>query len=235
MERLQRRRLARPPALVAIALAGALAACGGSASSGQRLLSAPPARVLAAARSAALGAATVRIAGSILTGAQPISIDMELVADKGGMGAIEIGPLRMRLVELDKLLYLDGNSALYERLLGPAAAARLRGAWLRGAQASRALAPFVALADPRDLLGTLLRPSGNLERAGARLVRGSRAIALRDQSTGATLYLAASGTPYPLEIRWAHGGALDFEDWNGPAEIQAPAHELSIQELERAP
>ncbi len=220
--------------MLGLGVVATLAGCGGTGAPVPGLAAKSPAQILAAASSAAQGAATVHVAGSILDGSTPISLNMELVADMGGIGQIALGGLQVRLVELDKLLYVSGNLALYERVAGPAAARRLEGAWLRGPARSRALAPFSTLANPRKLLDLLLAAHGRLSRAPASLIRGQRALGVRDMSSQGTLYVAATGTPYPLEIRWQRGGELEFDDWNGAAEIQAPRHEVSIRELASA-
>jgi hypothetical protein len=38
-----------------------------------------------------------------------------------------------------------------------------------------------------------------------------------------TVYVAAEGAPYPVQVQSDTGqGALDFLDWNEPVDVQAP-------------
>ena len=72
--------------LCALAVALALAGCGGS--SGNGIESKSASQILEATKAAASQAASVHIKGSIVTGGKPISLDMELLAGKGGKGTI---------------------------------------------------------------------------------------------------------------------------------------------------
>jgi hypothetical protein len=227
-----RRSHARSFAALALA-AGALAGCGRSTGAG--IASRAPAQILAAARFAGTHAATVRVSGSILRGGKPISLYMELVSEKGGAGQVALEGLRVRLIGLDRLLYVSGDSALYERLAGRAAAPRLRGVWLKGLQSSPALHALASLTSLRELVGDVLDDHGALVRDGVSSIRGQRAVGVSDRAGGGTVYVAASGVPYPLEIVWngAAEGTLSFEDWNEPATITPPASPVtSVQRLQ---
>lgn len=221
--------------LAAVAAAGVtLAGCadGGSASNG--LASKTPGQIVAAARVAAVGAATVHVAGSIIVQRSPISFNMELVSDKGGEGRISLEGLTMQLVELDGYLYVRGNTPFYERFAGASAARRLRGAWLKGPADGAPLAPLAELTSLRKLLGTTLADHGMLTRSAGATVAGRSAVGVSDLAGGGTVYVAATGIPYPLEIVWngTHGGKLAFSRWNEPAEPSAPAHAISVKQLQ---
>src|SRR5580693_1032113 len=102
-----------PPTACALTLtlAATLTGCGNSLSASNGVASKTPAQIVAAARSAAAGAATVHVAGSIVREGEPISLDMELVAHKGGEGRITLGGLSFQLIGFDRLLYINGSSA----------------------------------------------------------------------------------------------------------------------------
>src|ERR1700744_788801 len=94
----------RPPLLLALAallLAVALAACGGSSSSsGSGVADKSPAAILAATKAAAHSAKSVHVAGSIVSGSSPITLDMQLLAGKGGRGQLSQDGLSFELVEV---------------------------------------------------------------------------------------------------------------------------------------
>ncbi|HEV3046829.1 MAG TPA: hypothetical protein VGY13_05650 [Solirubrobacteraceae bacterium] len=231
------RRAARPVAgLVALAgLCSALAACGASTTAGNGVAGERPARILARASAAAKSAATVRVAGSILDGGTPISLNMELVANKGGEGRVAIGGSTLALRELDGYLYVKADAAFDERLAGRAAGGLLGGRWLVGRAAAPALRDLAQLTSLDALLGAALGAHGaDLARSGSATFAGRPAVAVSDRAGGGTMYVAATGAPYPLEIVWngAKNGKLVFESWNQAAEPEAPAHAISIKQLQ---
>jgi hypothetical protein len=227
------------PAGVAFSLLGlcvTLAACGASTTAGNGLAGKSPAQILARARAAARGAATVRVTGSILDRGTPISLDMELVADKGGEGRVTFGSSTLELRGLDGYLYVKGDEAFVDRLAGPASGRLLRGSWLVGRANSPALRSLAGLTSLDGLVGGLLDDASTdaLEHAGSLELDGREAIGVRDAGEGGTMYVAATGTPYPLEIVWkgAKSGNIAFESWNDAAEPEAPMHAISIKQLQ---
>ncbi len=215
--------------LVAVLLGG----CGSSGSAGNGVAAKPAAEILETSRSAAERAATVHVAGSILGAGKPISINMELVADKGGQGRLTQGDLEIELVGLNKAVYATGNAAFYERFVGAGAASTLRGTWLRQASAHGPLRSLAPLTDLPQLIEIALAGHGTLARGAATRIDGHSAIALEDPSAGGTLYVATTGIPYPLAIkrRGLDPGKLVFDRWNQPASITPPTRVIDVQEL----
>ena len=125
-------------ALGGVLAAAALAGCGSSSSSGNGVASKTPAQIVAVAKSAAAGAATVHVAGSIVSGGKPISLDMELVAGKGGKGRLSLEGLSIELIDVDRAVYINGNAAFYSHFAGAAAARALQGKWLKASSCKRA-------------------------------------------------------------------------------------------------
>jgi hypothetical protein len=224
---------ARRVALAALA-AATLAGCGGSAPAGNGVASKTPARIVALAKSAATRAASVRVAGSIVSEGKPISLDMELLAQQGGKGRIALDGLSFRLVEVDRAVYVKGSAAFYDRFAGPTAARVLRGRWLKGSAETGALAPLASLADLSELLDSTLAGHGALSRGASTSVVGQQAVAVTDAAADATLYVAATGTPYPLEIvkRGAGDGRIVFDRWNQPVSLAVPANAINVKQLE---
>jgi hypothetical protein len=219
---------------LAFALAVALAGCAGSPSSANGVASKTPAQILAVARSAAAGAATVHVKGSIVSDGKPISIDMELVADKGGAGRITLAGRSIELIDLDRTVYINANAAFYSRFAGPTAARLLRGRWLKGPAERGAFASLASLADLGKLIDSTLAGHGTLSHAGATTVNGQKAVGVSDVAKGGTLYVSTVGAPYPIEIvkDGADGtGKLVFDRWNKPVTLEAPANAIDIDQL----
>jgi hypothetical protein len=226
----------RPPSPVAfslaLALAATLAGCGGAPMSSNGVASKRPAQIAALASAAAAGAATVHVAGSIVSEGRPISLDMELVAGKGGQGRIRLAGLDIQLVRIDQALYINGSTAFYSRFLGPVAARVLRGKWLKESAEGGALAALATLTDLRRLLELTLADHGTLSRGVTRMIHGRRAVGVTDLAKGGTVYVATTGTPYPLEIVERGAGRLVFDSWNQPVSLAAPTSPININQLQ---
>jgi hypothetical protein len=226
----------RPPTRSFAALvlaAAALAGCGSAADSPNGTASMSPQEIVAEATKAAQAAATVHVAGSIVSARRPISLNMELVSQMGAEGTVTLGGSGVQLVQLERTLYLKGNGDFDRRVLGRDAARRLRGRWLQGATGSPALAPLARLCDARRLLARLLAGHGRLLRAGASTVDGRKATAVEDAAAGGTLYVASTGVPYPLELvkGGAHAGTVVFDRWNRPVTLTPPSNAVAVGEL----
>jgi hypothetical protein len=223
------------PTLLVVALAPALTGCGGASPAGNGVASQPPGRIVASATAAATAAASVHVAGSILSEGKPISLNMELDAEKGGKGRVTLGDLSVDVVNVDRAVYVRAGSAFYSRFAGPAAARLLQAKWLRGSNVSGPLASFTSLTDLRKLLGsTLAGHHGGLSRGSTTTVNGKRAVGVTDAGGGGTLYVASTGTPYPLEIikRGPGGGKLVFDRWNQPVSLAVPPDPVDLHQLQ---
>jgi hypothetical protein len=215
---------------VAIAL---LSGCG-SGSSSNGLASKSPEEVVAAAKTAASQAASVHMAGSIISESKPISLDMELVAGKGAKGHLALEGFGIDIVAVEHAFYLNGSAAFYAHIAGPAAAQLLQGKWLKAPTTSGEFASLAQLTNLSKLLDTTLASHGALSSAGTTTVGGRKAVAVTDTSKGGTLYVAATGTPYPLQIakNGTGGGRIAFDRWNQPVTLTVPANAINITQLQ---
>lgn len=206
--------------------------CGcGSQSSGNGIASESPAHALERVQAATADAATVHVMGSVAGPARPLAIGMELVRGEGGRGAIAVGALHANLEQVDGWIYVKPNPPLLRALVGPTAAGPLAGRWLKAPAGHGPLAPLALLTDLRALLSGTLSSHGTVARAGVGRVAGQPALALRDTANGATLFVSATGTPYPLALvkPGRDGGRLTFKRWNQPVILEAPANPLNIK------
>jgi hypothetical protein len=221
---------------VAVSLAAVLAAtlvgCGESSSSSNRVAFRTPSQIASAATTAAAGAATVHVAGSIVSEGRPISLNMELVAGKGAQGRITLPGLDLRLVRIARALYIKGGAALYSRFAGPVAARALRGKWLKQSAGGGALASLSTLTNLSQLIDLALADHGRLTHAGMRTIDGQRAVGVSDVAGGGTLYVATTGIPYPLEIVKRGAGKLVFDRWNQPVSLAVPPNPININQLQ---
>ena len=210
-----------------------LGGCGSSSPSGNGLASKSPTEIVAAAKLAAVGAASAHVAGSIVDEGKPISLDMELVAGKGGQGKLTLEGLSINLVQVNGAVYMNGSKAFYTHVAGAAAAQLLQGKWLKAPSTDANFASLTQLTDLGKLIGTALASHGKLSSAPAKTIAGQKAVGVTDVTKGGTLYVASTGTAFPLEITksGASGGTITFDRWNKPVKLSAPANAINIDQL----
>jgi hypothetical protein len=217
-----------------LTLLALLSGCGSSSPAGNGLSAKSPAEIIAAAKAAVAGAATAHVSGSVIDAGKPISLDMELVAGKGGKGRLTLEGLSIDLVQLKGAVYLNGSSAFYTKVAGAAAAQLLQGKWLKASATGSNFASLAQLSDLGKLINTALASHGKLAGAPAKTIAGQKAVGVTDVSKGGTLYVASTGTAYPLEITksGAGGGTITFDRWNKPVTLSAPANAVNIDQLQ---
>jgi hypothetical protein len=216
-----------------IALLTALAGCGGSGSSGNGVASKSSEQIVAATKAAADSASSVHVAGSVVSGGAPLTLDLTLAAGKGGRGQISTNGLSFQLIQVEGSAYISGSPAFYRHFAGPSAAQLLQGKWLKAPATTGELAAISSLTDLRKLVDTSLAGHGTLVKGATTTVNGQQAIALKDTAKGGTLYVATTGQPYPIEIEkgGAEGGKITFDRWNAPVTLAAPANAVDINKL----
>jgi hypothetical protein len=211
----------------------ALAGCGGS--SGNGVASKSPTEIVAAARAAAQSASSVHVAGSSVASGTPITLDLSLVAGKGGRGKLSENGLSFEVIELDETIYIKGSSAFYSHFAGPAGTL-LEGKWLKAPTTNATFAGLSSLTDLRKLLDEALASSHEtLQSTGTGTVNGQSAVGVRGTSQNGVLYVATTGQPYPIEITkgGTAGGTITFSEWNKPVTLTAPANAVDIEQLSK--
>jgi hypothetical protein len=235
MSRLPRVTCALSPALVLALLLALLSGCGSSSSSSNGSASKSPTEVVAAAKAAAAGAASAHVAGAIVDEGKPISLDMRLVSGKGGKGRITLEGLSIELIQVGKSVYINASKAFYTHVAGAAAAGLLQGKWLKAPASSTSFASLASLTNLGKLIDTTLASHGKLASAGTKTINGQKAVGVTDATRGGTLYVAATGSAYPLELvkSGASGGKITFDHWNQPVTLNPPAAAVDVSQLQR--
>jgi hypothetical protein len=228
------RALAAALCLLALGLGLALAGCGGSSSSGNGIESKSPEQILEATKQAASQAASVHIVGSIVNEGKPISLDMELLAGKGGKGTISQEGFTIQIIQTGGAVYINGTAAFYKHVSGSAAAALLQGKWLKAPADSGELASLAELTDLSKLIDSALANHGTLTKGDTTTIEGHEAVPLKGTTKGGTLYVAATGKPYPLQItkEGKESGKVVFNRWDQPVTLTAPSGAIDISKLQ---
>ncbi|HEX3910786.1 MAG TPA: hypothetical protein VHW67_08810 [Solirubrobacteraceae bacterium] len=220
----------------------ALAGCGGgsssssSASSGNGVSDKSPTDIIAATKSSSDAATSVHVTGSIVSEGSPITLDMNLLAGKGGRGKISEGGLAFELIQVGKTVYIKGSPAFYKHIGGNAAAQLLQGKWLKAPASDADFASLSQLTNLRQLVDqTLSNHDASLTKAGTSTVAGQKVVGITDKGKG-TLYIAATGKPYPVQITksGSEGGKINFDRWNNTVTLSAPANSIDVAQLQSA-
>jgi hypothetical protein len=231
-------RFPRRPLLAAVlsllALTVLIAGCG-SSSSGNGVASKSPQQILEAAKAAAAKATSVHIAGTIRSSGKPVSLDMELLAGKGGKGKISQEGFTIQLIQVHGAVFINGSAAFYNHVGGAAAAQLLQGKWLKAPANSGELASLAELTDLSKLIDTALSDHGTLSKGSSTTIEGQNAIGLDDTTKGGTLYVATTGAPFPLEITKTgkESGKVVLDRWNKAVTLSAPPGAIDISTLQK--
>jgi hypothetical protein len=208
-----------------------LAGCGGG-QSGNGEASKSPDAVLSDASKAASGATTVHVTGEIDSGSRRIGMDLELAKGRGATGSMTLDGKSFDLIRIGDRVYIRGSKP-FLKLYAGAYAGALEGRWLKASASSGRLQQFTPLTSAAALF-TLIRSShGKLVNDGVKTYLGRRAIEIRDTSDNSKLYVAATGTPYPVAIAGpkAAAGAIRFSDWNRHVSLTAPKKTFDLSQL----
>ncbi len=221
------------PALLSALLALALGACGGGGSSSNGIASKSPDQIVSAATTAVAQVNSVHVAGTVSSSGQKITLDLALVNGKGGKGSMTQNGLGFQIVAVGPEVYINGSKAFWQQAAGTSAAQLLTGKWLK-APATGQLASFATLTNVQKLFNQLLSSHGKLAKGKTTTIDGQQAIAISDTTNGGTLYVAASGKAYPIELSkgGSDGGHITFDRFNQPVSLKAPANAVDISSLQ---
>lgn len=221
-----------PAALLIAALLAV--GCGSSSPSGNGVEAKSATQILEATKQAASEATSVHILGSIDSAGKPITLDMELLAGKGGQGKIGQEGFTIDLVQTEGSVYINGSAAFYRHVGGTAAAQLLQGRWLKAPSNSGELASLASLTNLSKLIDTALANHGALAKGAKTTIEGQPAIAINDTAKGGTLYVATTGKAYPLEIAKSgkESGKVLLNRWDQTVTLKAPKNAIDISKLQ---
>jgi hypothetical protein len=221
-----------PLGAVWLALLALLAGCG---SSGNGIASKSAGEILTAARAAAQSAHSVRITTKSSARGTTLTLNAGLAKDHG-RGRYSLLGLEVEAILIGDTLYVKGNRLFNARLEDTMGIAVPSGLWLKGPTSSR-FGRMGAIIDMKRELPLILGGSGPVAKGATVNIDGMRAIAIKEATktyTG-TLYVAATGKPYPLKLvkTGQETGQTTFTKWNEPITVTPPANAIAISSLQR--
>jgi len=189
----------------------------------------PAKQVVADAVQAAEGASSFHLSGKARLSSKPVRLDFSFVRGKIAAGSVRSGGLKFDVVVIGDTAYLRGNSAYWKQAGLPSREAQLLSdTWLKGSANNQAFKSFTHQYNARTFLNRL-NHAGALASQGATTYKGRSVVAIHDPA-GETLYVMASGTPYPVAVV-SGGDTLTFDRWNQPVRPTAPKGALDIGHL----
>jgi hypothetical protein len=218
--------------LLALAVLSVLAGCGGSSSSSNGEAGKSAAAVFTDAQHAAVAASGVHVAGAINDGGHPLSLDLVLAKGKA-KGSMSESGLGFRIVRVGNAVYIKGTDAFLKQFAGGAAAQLLHDKWLKGSVASGRLASLAPLTDIKKLFNGAFGTHGKLANDGETDFQGQKVVAIKDTKDGSVVYVAATGTPYPLGAMQGggSGSTIKFDHWNDSAPVSAPKGAVDVSSV----
>jgi hypothetical protein len=221
------------PAIVAVLVAVAVAACGSSGSSGNGVAAKSPSQILTAASSALEHASSVHVSGEETTGGQTTSLDLHIASGKGATGTLAEGGLSFKLILVDNEVYIYGSPAFLQHFAGSSAAALFKGKWIKAPAAGGAFGDLSSLTNLKEFAEDLLTSHGPLTKGPSKPVNGHPAVALVDSSKGTKLYVATTGTPYPIEVTKGSDASqhVAFDSYNVSVSLTPPANAIDVSKL----
>jgi hypothetical protein len=93
-------------------------------------------------------------------------------------------------------------------------------------------ASFTQLTDLRKLFAAAAASTGGKLAIGETTkLDGQPVVEIVDPAKGASLFVAATGPPYPLALVKQGSGKITFGDWNAPVSVQAPSSAIDFSKL----
>lgn len=216
------------------------AGCGGGAggsSSGRHQsgeATKPATQVVQDAAKAAEAARFVHMSGQITSSGKRVGLDLSLVRGKGATGTFTLHGAKFELVAIGNAAYLRGGRDFWNQFSQKSGVGQLlAGRWLKFPANSAQLTAFTGQANAEKFFHQLT-VHGKLENRGTTTYKGQSVVAIYEPKKKSTLYVAASGAPYPVayvKTKRATAGNLMFDRWNQSVTLKAPRGALDISKL----
>ncbi|MEU2153901.1 hypothetical protein ABZ532_02550 [Streptomyces sp. NPDC019396] len=191
------------------------------------------------ARTAAGGAQSVRLAGTLVSKGGTYKLNMRL-KKTGGSGSVTTKSSTFELLRADDALYLKADADFWKQAgaSGVTAAEKLDDKYVKVPQDDPTYKQLRGFTEMDVLLDGVLGLHGELSKGGYDAVDGVRTIkVLGGEGNGGTLDVSLQGTPYPLRFARAGGaGLLTLADWDEDFALAPPEQGETVdygQELPR--
>lgn len=175
-------------------------------------------------------AASVHMTSTGTSDGQPAKMDMK-IQGTSSQGTLTIGEDSVEITKIGDDVYVKGTRASLARIGAPAAAQRLgEGRWIK--LASENLSSFEGFTTD-DLAAQLTKFESRLEPKAEQTTLDGKKVVLISQQNGSKLYVANTGTAYPLRsvITKDPSGQIDFTEYGTKFDIATPADAVDLTAL----
>jgi hypothetical protein len=196
--------------------------------------------IFARTKAAFKAADTVRLKGSGASGTTKFAIDMRYSTAGNAVGTVSNAGQTIELRRIGQTVYVKADKAFWTKSAGAAVAELLGGKYLKAPLADPRVAQLGAFTDKNSFADEVLSPSSNVTKGDSKSIRGIPAIGLVDKASSgsATLYVATSGQPVPLQLAPTSGagneGSFDFLDYGKPVDVAVPPAAQTIDSTKLA-
>lgn len=212
-------------------LAGVALVAAGCGSSGNGVASKSPTDILQTALAAMKSAQSVTIDGTITSGSDVVTVDAAILSNGDFDGTIGENGKSAKLVKVGATDYLNGDLAFWT------------GNGLASAEASKVASRWVAIPDSQmgfgktfsldSLANSFQQNAGKISAGTTGTVDGQAAVSIVS-SQGGTLWVATTGTAYPIQLsstKKGDAGNISFSGWNQASTPGVPAGAETITQL----
>ena len=218
------------PALVISALAAlALGGCGGDAKTTNGVEKLPARTAQKKALAALRSAGSAHVKGTALTAGNRAQVDVQ-VSGRSSRGVIAAEGVRFAFTRIEDVTYIKASRQALAKLGAPVRMQRIAAQrWVKLAPDQVTLSGL-SLA---EFAAQLAKNESPLDPHVARDTLGGKPVAVLTQRNGSKLYIANTGTAYPLhgDYKGEAPGRLDFSDFGVEVRITAPKHPLDAGDV----
>lgn len=221
-------------ALIVLAIVGGVAAAPSSATGGGSTQTSGEAgksaeQVLADVVKAGESASSFHLSGQAPDAGKPLKLDFSFLHGKIASGSVTSSGVKFDVRVIGNTAYLRGNSTFWRQArVPPRMTAILTNKWLKGSESNPQFSSFTRQYNAITFLNAL-NHAGALSSPAGTTYKGRSVVAIRD-TAGETLYVMASGTPYPVAIV-SGSDTLTFDRWNQSVTLTAPKGALDLSHL----
>ncbi|MGO9660222.1 MAG: hypothetical protein ACLP7F_17940 [Acidimicrobiales bacterium] len=188
------------------------------------------AQIWADARAAMEHAKSFHVIGHVDQAGTKITVNLSMSPGRGG-GSIQMPGVVMELVLAKGTVYIKADEKSWFKLTGSQSTAELvANRWIEAPVTNADFSSFAELADSRTFIGSFTAQGSISKLPGTTTWEGRQTVVLVD-SSGSRVYIAATGTPYLLDVQAqgsAGAGSLKFTDFGDAPLPTVPTNALSL-------
>jgi hypothetical protein len=156
-------------------------------------------------------------------------------------GSLTVGGAEIDLIVAGKNGYLRASSAFWKQYAKSKGGGQMAGfaatlfgdKWLKFPAGNQQFDQLTNQTNFNSLFDGLNSNHGKLDNKGETTYKGRSVVAIQN-SKGETLYVSATGTPYPVAFVKTGGksnGVITLDNWNKPVTLAAPKGALDLSQF----